>query len=308
MYTYTRTTVNDTWSEVSKLRASDAQAYDRFGTSVALSDNGLVLVVGARDEDTAGTNAGQVYTYTRATVNDTWSEVSKLRASDAQVGDNFGISVALSDNGLVLVVGAHAEDTAGTDAGQVYTYTRATVNDTWTEKLASPNDLMMVYYQTKTTMAIPVVNSEVLEVGEVLANAFSGNSHMVATLIGKIPIAPYAGATKSTETVGHVFGYANTSGFAFIEDPSSGQRVSHNPISLADGNPAVKVFPYLTRLKGKAYLNLVFKEMKHNGTSWGDSNTFNIVDNVSTTTDNNAQTVLIGQKTVELNIFIGSDE
>ena len=169
-------------------------------------------------------------------------------------------------------------------------------------------DLIMVYYQTHTSMAVPVANSEVLEIGEVIANAFSGNSHMVATLIGKIPIAPYAGATKSTEKVGHVFGYASTSGFAFIEDPSSGQRVSHNPISLADGNPAVKVFPYLTRLNGKAYLNLVFKEMKYNGTSWGDNDKFNIVNNVSTTTDNNAQTVLIGQKTVELPYFIAGDE
>lgn len=49
--------------------------------------------------------------------------------------------------------------------------------------------------------------------------------------------------------------------------------------------------------------------MKHNGTTWGDhDNTFSIVDNISTTTDGNGQTVLIGQKTVELPYFIGGDE
>jgi len=65
---------------------------------------------------------------------------------------------------------------------------------------------------------------------------------------------------------------------------------------------------YLTRVDGKTCLNLVFKEMKHNGTSWVDDNKFSIVDNVSTTMDNNAQTVLIGQKTVELPYFIAGDK
>lgn len=66
---------------------------------------------------------------------------------------------------------------------------------------------------------------------------------------------------------------------------------------------------YLTRVDGKTCLNLVFKEMKHNETSCGDNSKFNIIHSVSTTTtDNNAQTVLIGQKTVELPYFIGADE
>ena len=46
----------------------------------------------------------------------------------------------------------------------------------------------------------------------------------------------------------------------------------------------------------------------YDGDSWGDDSKFNIVDNVSTTLDDNGQTVLIGQKTVELPYFIGADE
>ena len=41
---------------------------------------------------------------------------------------------------------------------------------------------------------------------------------------------------------------------------------------------------------------------------WGDDSKFNIVDNVSTTTDDNGNTVLIGQKRIELPYFIEDKE
>lgn len=47
---------------------------------------------------------------------------------------------------------------------------------------------------------------------------------------------------------------------------------------------------------------------EYNGTSCGDDTKFNIVDNVSTTTDFYGATVLIGQKTVELPYFIEQGE
>jgi len=102
--------------EVAQLTASDAQASDQFGVSVALS--GTRLVVGANTEDTAAVDAGKVYVYD-------WNgaayiEVAQLTASDAQANDQFGVSVALSGNRLV--VGAHGEDTAGLNAGKVYVY------------------------------------------------------------------------------------------------------------------------------------------------------------------------------------------
>jgi len=172
------------------------------------------------------------------------------------------------------------------------------------------NNLVMVYYQTKTSMAVPVVNSEVLEIGDVFATSYSSRSPLVSSLIEKVPTyqAGIAGVVP-TQILGkptnYIFNYLskieNTDGYRDVPQHKS---TTLTPVTT----PSIKVFPYLTRLNGKAYLNLVFKEMKHNGTSWGDSNKFEIVDKVSTTTDNNAQTVLIGQKTVELPYFIAGDE
>ena len=106
-------------SEVKKLTASDAQAGDQFGISVALS--GDTAVVGANGEDAGGTNAGAAYVLQRDQGGaDNWGQVTKLTASDAQANDFFGISVALS--GDTAVVGANEEDAGGSGAGAAYVF------------------------------------------------------------------------------------------------------------------------------------------------------------------------------------------
>ena len=109
----------DNWGEVKKLTASDAQAGDGFGISVAVS--GDTAVVGAHSEDTGGNNAGAAYVFGRDQGGaDNWGEVKKLLASDAQVDDQFGISVAVS--GDTAVVGADGEDAGGISAGAAYVF------------------------------------------------------------------------------------------------------------------------------------------------------------------------------------------
>ncbi|MCH7720671.1 MAG: FG-GAP repeat protein, partial [Planctomycetes bacterium] len=95
-----------------KLLASDGGSNDRFGTSVALS--GDVLVVGAEDDDNEnGAEAGSVYVY--RLVGADWIEEAKLLASDGESDDSFGYSVAV--DGDVILVGA-----ARDDSGSVYVY------------------------------------------------------------------------------------------------------------------------------------------------------------------------------------------
>ncbi len=109
------------WGEVKKLMASDAQAGDQFGYSVSIA--GDVAVVGAYKDDDGGTNSGAVYIFERnyGGVN-AWGEVKKLTASDAQENDDFGISVAVW--GDVIVVGVRREDDGGSDSGAAYIFER----------------------------------------------------------------------------------------------------------------------------------------------------------------------------------------
>ena len=100
----------DNWGELIKLTASDAQAGDEFGVSVAVSAD--TAGVGARLEDTGGDAAGAAYVFRRNEGGaDNWGELIKLTASDAQAGDEFGVSVAVSAD--TAVVGASGEDGRG---------------------------------------------------------------------------------------------------------------------------------------------------------------------------------------------------
>jgi len=124
-YVFTRS--GTTWTQQAKIQASDAQAVDQFGWSVSIS--GDIVVVGAYEEDTGGTNAGSAYVFTRSGT--TWTQQQKIQASDIGAGDGFGQSVSIS--GDIVVVGAGGEDPSGfTDAGAAYVFARS--GTTWTQQ------------------------------------------------------------------------------------------------------------------------------------------------------------------------------
>ena len=127
-YIFTRS--GTTWTQQAKIQASDRQASDFFGSSVSISSNGNTAIVGAMFEDTGGSSAGAAYIFTRSGT--TWTQQVKIQASDKQASDNFGVSVAISDDGNTAIVGAYTEDTGGTNAGAAYIFTRS--GTTWTQQ------------------------------------------------------------------------------------------------------------------------------------------------------------------------------
>ena len=118
--------VGDAWVEIDKLIASDAGASDNFGSAVAIC--GGTIVVGARDEDELGTNAGAAYVFELS--NGAWIETAKLLASDGAVGDFFGGAAGV--DGDTIVVGAIFNDEPVTDAGAAYVFERDG-DGVWTE-------------------------------------------------------------------------------------------------------------------------------------------------------------------------------
>ncbi|MDO8749562.1 MAG: prepilin-type N-terminal cleavage/methylation domain-containing protein [Dehalococcoidia bacterium] len=109
------------WSQQAKLTASDGAAYDKFGGSVAIS--GDTIVVGAFAADVGGnTYQGSAYVFVRS--GGAWSQQAKLTASDGAAHDHFGLSVAIS--GDTAVVGANGADVGGNTAqGSAYVYVRS---------------------------------------------------------------------------------------------------------------------------------------------------------------------------------------
>jgi lysophospholipase L1-like esterase len=104
------------WVEESKLAASDGEADDWFGVSVAVS--GDTAVVGASGGDDNGTDSGSAYVFHYD--GSSWIEQPKLTASDGAALDGFGLRVAVS--GDTAVVGASGDDDNGENSGSAYVF------------------------------------------------------------------------------------------------------------------------------------------------------------------------------------------
>ncbi len=122
---------NCTWNFVQKILQPIQSSNDRFGYSVGISGDHLIVGAYVEDEDEMEMNtivdAGSAYIFEKDS-NGTWFLADKIVASDRANGDYFGWSSAIS--GDYAIVGAHWEDhdTAGgnymQDAGAAYIYER----------------------------------------------------------------------------------------------------------------------------------------------------------------------------------------
>ncbi|WP_052671829.1 FG-GAP repeat protein [Photobacterium leiognathi] len=113
-----------TWTQQAYIKASNAEYFDYFGASVALSSDGNTLAVGALFESSDGAgvnsgaqannnayNSGAVYLFRYSGT--TWAQQAYIKASNSDDEDIFGISVSLSSDGNTLAVGALNEDSDG---------------------------------------------------------------------------------------------------------------------------------------------------------------------------------------------------
>ena len=136
-----------TWSQQAYLKASNAEAYDQFGWSVAIS--GDTVVVGALGEagdatggqsNNSASYAGAAHVFVRSS--GTWTQQAYLKASNAEANDYFSYSVAIS--GDTVVAGAYQEASNATGvngsqsdnstflAGAAYVFVRS--SGTWTQQ------------------------------------------------------------------------------------------------------------------------------------------------------------------------------
>jgi hypothetical protein len=91
-----------TTTVIAQLTASDAQTGDWFGHAVAI--DGDYILIGANGEDTGGNNSGSAYLFKRNS-DSSVTQIAKLTANDALTGDQFGYSVAISGNYLLVGAG-----------------------------------------------------------------------------------------------------------------------------------------------------------------------------------------------------------
>ena len=147
---FTRNMVGD-WIQTGFLFAADDTVSDLFGVSVAL--DGDVAVVGCPLSDDAGLSSGSAYVFELDGVTGIWMQTAKLTASDADAGDEFGTSVGIS--GDRILVGAPGWD-GGTgsspNTGAGYVFER--LGMTWSEATRLTNFCSGVDHRMGSSVAI----------------------------------------------------------------------------------------------------------------------------------------------------------
>jgi len=145
------------WTQQAYLKASNTGVNDSFGYSVAVSGDTVVVgapweasnatAVNGNQSDNNASGAGAAYVFVRSGT--IWTQQAYLKASNAEWGDEFGRSVSVA--GDTVVVGAPHEDSNAngsnnfaSDSGAAYVFVRSGTN--WSQQVylkagnASPND------------------------------------------------------------------------------------------------------------------------------------------------------------------------
>jgi hypothetical protein len=166
-YVFVRNGAN--WTQQAYLKASNAGSGDHFGNAVAISADGNTIAVSAYFESGGATGingnqnddsipqSGAAYVFTRNGT--TWTQQAYIKASNTGTagvgdvpgdGDQFGFSLALSDDGNTLAVGATSEDSVAngvngnqadnstSSAGAVYVFGRT--GTTWAQQAYIKSD------------------------------------------------------------------------------------------------------------------------------------------------------------------------
>jgi hypothetical protein len=151
----TVSTLDSMTPAIGYIKASNPDAHDHFGISVALSADGKTLAVGSFGEDSDATGidgdqtnnnlfgTGAVYVYIRNDSN--WRQQAYIKASATQMGYGFGRVLSLSADGNTLAVGALGDSSSATgtegeptsdnsamNSGAVYVYARN--GDSWSQE------------------------------------------------------------------------------------------------------------------------------------------------------------------------------
>jgi hypothetical protein len=118
-------------TETQKIVASDAAADDRFGYTVATSQNGDRIIVAATYEDTNNSNKGKIYVFDRS--NGTWTETRNHDNPHSANASHIGWSTAVSSGGGVYLAGIPFDD-FGVGTSDDYGSVRIFEDEVWRER------------------------------------------------------------------------------------------------------------------------------------------------------------------------------
>ena len=288
------------WGEVIKLTATDAGTNGRFGASVAVA--GDVVIVGASTEDANGIlNSGAAYVFERNANGGTnnWAQVKKILPHDAQANDYFGNSVAVA--GDVAVIGADTEN----KSGAAYVFQR---NANGTNAWGEINKLLASDMQISNCFKNVAVSDGVIAIGAHGNNSNAGAVYVFEEFVVLPPeINNDSGATDVSETSATLNGEVSGNGGAnadvtiFWGDNDGGTATGNWAYAIDNGIQSGNFSSAVTGLEQNKMYYYRCYATNSVGEAWADFTTnfttlgfpFIKITNENTTVDYNVSTYTI---------------
>ena len=263
---FTSTKVAEMASSIGKFDGSSGyRVGNYFGASVSLSHDGYTMAVGAQsnnssatgingNQNTTGANtSGAVYIYTRSGTS--WFQQAFIKASNTGIGDFFGRSVSLSDDGNTLAVGAPQEDSNATGingdqtnnsvsfAGAVYAFTRS--GSTWSQQayIKASNTARADHFGNAVSLS---GDGNTLAVGAFYEDSnVTGINGIQSDISGNNQGAVYAFLRTGTNWLQQAYIKASDAGTHTHENFGYSVSLSVDGNTLAVSNPMFKLYVFI---------------------------------------------------------------
>ncbi len=175
------------WVEAAKITAEDLAKSDRFGVSVGLHED--TIIVGSTLNDAGrGKDAGAAYIFVRE--GNAWKQQAKLTGEDSREGDHFGAGVATT--GEIAIIGAPLHEEEGLGSGAAYAFLNT--DGVWkeTEKIVPDNPVKGLVFGSAVAISrdTVIVTSGAAEEGA--AGFGNGSAAYVYSAEENFGLPPYA--------------------------------------------------------------------------------------------------------------------
>ena len=121
------------WEQLGETIYGDT-AYDQFGVSVDISSDGNTVAIGSDQSWNSGPGYARVFSLEGSDNGGDaghWTQIGQNITGEA-IGDSFGSSVSLSDDGKTIAIGAYEANGNGDDSGHVRVYRMSDSESEWT--------------------------------------------------------------------------------------------------------------------------------------------------------------------------------
>jgi phage pi2 protein 07 len=255
VYAFERSGMN--WVYKTKFSSSDISetANEAFALQVSMSSDAQHAVISAQNKAVSGLEqVGAVYYFTRS--GDNWIEQQKIVCPDVEAYANFGAGLAISGDGLCMLVGAENKAVGSIlTAGKVYYYTRS--GNTWTlvNSFASPDNPVNAWRfgggialnYTGDYAMVGGVFTQLTGLASGAVNVFNRNGN-VWTVTGLIP-----SPERNSESTAFGIGIAITRDlkFALIGAPTAdGMYRDSGAVYLYERNPITYKWNFVRKITG----------------------------------------------------------